>query len=148
MSRPAPPTAAPTRPLDHDVPCVHGPSAPARCGPRVNAALDRLSQDGSMKTLDRALSLRRSTRLRSVEPSRVFESRLLEPRRLLSLAEKDAHLRSTRFEARRQFLVALTAAMELFWRALARTSIDRCRPPVSALSDLRRRLSPCQTSRP
>ena len=28
--------------------------------------------------------------------------------------------------------------MELFWRALARTSIDRCRPPVSALGRLKK----------
>ncbi len=39
MSRSAPPTAAPTRPMDRDGPYAHGPSAPARFGPRVNAAL-------------------------------------------------------------------------------------------------------------
>ena len=38
-SRSALPTAAPTRPLDLDVPCAHGPSALESCRPRVNAPL-------------------------------------------------------------------------------------------------------------
>ena len=91
-----------------------------------------------MKPLDRALSLRRSTRLRSMEPVRVFHNRLREPRRLLRLAEQKANAQSTRFEARRQFLVAVTAASELFWRVFVRINVDRCRLRSSTLDRLRK----------
>ena len=91
-----------------------------------------------MKPLEKALLLRKSARLRSKEPMRLFLNRLREPGRLLKLIEGQPLSAATKREARRQYLVCVCAAFETYWREFVRVNVDRHRIPASALEHLKR----------
>jgi hypothetical protein len=91
-----------------------------------------------MKPIEKALLLRKSARLRSKEPMRLFINRLREPERILKLVERQHVSSATRLEARRQFLVSVCAAFEGYWRAFVRVNVDAHRIPASALEHLKK----------
>jgi hypothetical protein len=91
-----------------------------------------------MKPIEKALLLRKSARLRSKEPMRLFINRLREPERILELVERQHVSAATRLEARRQFLVSVCAAFESYWRAFVRVNVDAHRVPASALEHLKK----------
>ena len=91
-----------------------------------------------MNTLERALALRKSAHLRSKEPMRVFLNRLREPRRILGLVERSRIHPATKLEARRLFLVSVSAAFEAYWREFVRINVDKHQVPVSTISHLKR----------
>lgn len=90
-----------------------------------------------MKPIEKALLLRKSARLRSREPGRLFANRLREPRRVLRLVESSSLRQSSKHEARRQYLVAVCAAFESFWREFVRVNIDRHRVSTAVLARLK-----------
>lgn len=90
-----------------------------------------------MKPIEKALILRKSARLRSREPMRLFRRRLREPERILGIIEGSEAPESSKQEARRQYLVAVCAAFESFWREFVRVSVDRHRVPRATLDALR-----------
>lgn len=77
-----------------------------------------------MKAIDKALELRKSIHLRSAVPQREYDNRLRQPRRILKIVE-DAHpRRATLYEARREYIVCLASAYEIFWRDMIKNLID------------------------
>ena len=68
---------------------------------------------------------------------RLFLRRLREPERILNLIERSEVRESSKQEARRQYLVAVCAAFESFWREFVRVNIDRHRVPRASLSALK-----------
>lgn len=91
-----------------------------------------------MKAIEKALVLRRSGRLRSREPMRLFLRRLREPERILAVLERGGLRESSKQEGRRQYLVALCAAFESFWREFVRVNVDRHRVPKESLDAMKR----------
>lgn len=73
-----------------------------------------------------------------MEPLRVYKSRLREPQKILQLCEETPQPDSTQQEARRQFLVAVAAASELFWRVFIRANVDRSRHRPNVLERFRK----------
>lgn len=91
-----------------------------------------------MKPLERALALRKSAHLRSKEPMRVYRNRLRQPERILELVEKRVEQIATKYEARRLFLVSISAAFEAYWREFVRINIDKHKVPIGTISHLKR----------
>lgn len=90
-----------------------------------------------MKPVDKALVLRKSARLKAREPMRLFRRRLREPERVLDAIEHSSLRESSKQEARRQYLVAVCAGFESFWREFIRINVDAHRVPNSTLGALR-----------
>lgn len=91
-----------------------------------------------MKAIEKALLLRKSARLRSKEPMRLFINRLREPNRILELVEREHASTAVRLEARRQFLVSVCAAFESYWRMFVRVNVDAHRIPARAWEHIKR----------
>lgn len=77
-----------------------------------------------MRSTEKIAELRRFAHLKALDPERAFERRLEAPRRLLGLAEARISRGADKLEARRQYVVALCAAFEVFWRDFFRRCID------------------------
>lgn len=77
------------------------------------------------KPIDKALLLRKSKHLRSKEPLLAWERRLRRPGEILRLVEKHAPDEGLKLEARRQYIVSIMTAFEIYWREFLRKTIDR-----------------------
>lgn len=88
------------------------------------------------KLIERVLELRQAARLRERRPARLFETRLRRPRQVLSLVEKHADSEELRHEARRQYIVTLATAFEVYWREFFSFSLDQYRAPHASVSHL------------
>lgn len=88
------------------------------------------------RLIQRALELRDAAPLRERRPQHIFTKRLERPRAILTLVEKHAESDEIRYEARRQYVVALATAFEVYWREFFRFSLDRYRPTESQVAHL------------
>lgn len=88
------------------------------------------------RIIQRALELRASAPLKERRPDRLFTKRLQEPREILRLVEKQEDGSELKLEARRQYVVALATAFEVYWREFFRFSLDRYRPSEETVSHL------------
>lgn len=77
-----------------------------------------------MRTITRALDYRKSLPQTAREPFRAFLSRLDHPISVLHMVEASRVPSAIAFEARRQFIICLCAAFELFWRTFFRTAVN------------------------
>ena len=77
-----------------------------------------------MKSVERALEIRKGSAWKSRDPYLAFQHRLSGPRRLLALAEGSPQKPRVKLEARRLFAVALCAAFESYWRDSVRVLVD------------------------
>jgi len=89
-----------------------------------------------LNTLEKIAEIRRSEHLKASMPEDAFFSRLRWPKQLLDLAEKSSIPNAAKFEARRQYLVALCAAFEIYWRDFLRMCVDETRLGEKHLSHL------------
>lgn len=85
-----------------------------------------------MRTIARALDYRKSLPQTARQPFRAFLSRLQCPMRILRFVEGSGAPAAIVYEARRQFIVCLCAAFELFWRTFYREAANSC--PASRLN--------------
>jgi len=69
-------------------------------------------------------------------PENAFLGRLRWPKKLLELAERSSIPGAAKFEARRQYLVALCAAFEIYWRDFLRMCVDESKLGEKQLSHL------------
>jgi hypothetical protein len=77
-----------------------------------------------LKPVEKALELRVASSMKSSEPMRAYHNRLRYPQKILSLVESGVERGGVKNEARRQYIVCLTAAFEVFWRDFFRALID------------------------
>lgn len=77
-----------------------------------------------MKSVDKAVALRKSLPLKAKEPFWAFQGHLRRPRTILATVEKKDVPSAVLFEARRWYIVALCAAYEVHWRQFIRRTLD------------------------
>jgi hypothetical protein len=77
-----------------------------------------------MRTIEKALEVRKNLGLKSREPSKAFVNRLKHARVLVELTEKSAS-KGLILEARRLYIVTLAAAFESFWRDLIKSIVNK-----------------------
>ncbi|MCH8011806.1 MAG: hypothetical protein IIA61_07650 [Candidatus Marinimicrobia bacterium] len=90
-----------------------------------------------LKPIDKALLLRKSKHLRSKEPLQAFGRRMNSPRKILNIIESSNNSNRIKLEARRQYIVSLITAFEIFWREHIRITIDSYQLTEKHLSKIR-----------
>ena len=89
-----------------------------------------------MRPLQKVLSIRESSYLKSKEPGIAFRNRMKAPSEILKIIEKSNNKNSIKLEARRQYIVSLCAAFETFWRDFFKTTVDLYKLPIEKGSHL------------
>jgi hypothetical protein len=77
-----------------------------------------------LKPLDKIFELRKYWRLSHSRPMAVYHNRIRRPKQIISLVEQQSPPSPILQEARRQYVVTLACAFEVFWRQLVRDCVD------------------------
>lgn len=80
-----------------------------------------------MNIIEKVLKLRKSAPLKAKKPFEAFRNRLSKPYAILFIVEKNTRSNALIHEARRQFVVSLASAYEMYWRDFIKTTIDDSR---------------------
>jgi hypothetical protein len=89
-----------------------------------------------MKPLQKAILIRESAYLKSQSPHIAYRNRLKGPEQILYIIESSNVKNSIKLEARRQYIVALCAAFETYWRDFFKLMVDLYKIPVEKGSQL------------
>jgi len=87
--------------------------------------------------IEKALKLRKSLPLKSKDPFWAFHSRLQRSAVVMRIVEQHSKSNTALYEARRQYVVALCAAFEIYWRDFIKVTLDRYHPREGQLKNLR-----------
>ncbi|MDD5756955.1 MAG: hypothetical protein PHR23_06725 [bacterium] len=90
-----------------------------------------------MNPIEKALKLRKSIPLKSKEPYWAFQNRLIKPNRILSEIEKIIKNKSLLYEARRQYIISLCAAFEIFWRDYVKITLNKYKLTEKSLENIK-----------
>lgn len=99
-----------------------------------------MSNNEKNSVFARIASLRKNILLSASDPFAAFNNRLHSPLTILALVEKSQITETAKYEARRQYIVSLATAFEIFWRDVARDLLDSpltCRNNLKKVKDIK-----------